>query len=126
MYVSRTPANYFHVLRRQIHRDFRKPLVVFFSKSLLRHPKARSDLSEMVGDTNFQRYIPEPHPEELVVPENVRRHILCTGQVYHTLLQEREEKGYNDVAISRVEQISPFPYDLVSLLFGSIEFCALC
>ncbi|KAM5532119.1 hypothetical protein V8D89_014212 [Ganoderma adspersum] len=109
-----TPANYFHVLRRQIHRDYRKPLVVFFSKSLLRHPKARSDLSEMVGDTNFQRYIPEPHPEELVAPENIRRHILCTGQVYHTLLQEREEKGYNDVAISRLEQISPFPYDLLT------------
>lgn len=70
----------------------------------------------MVGDTNFQRYIPESHPQELVAPENIRRHILCTGQVYHTLLQEREEKGYNDVAISRVEQISPFPYDLVSLL----------
>ncbi|KAI1798277.1 2-oxoglutarate dehydrogenase complex E1 component mitochondrial precursor [Ganoderma leucocontextum] len=109
-----TPANYFHVLRRQIHRDFRKPLVVFFSKSLLRHPKARSDLSEMVGDTNFQRYIPESHPEDLVAPENIRRHILCTGQVYYTLLQEREEKGYNDVAISRLEQISPFPYDLLT------------
>ena len=69
----------FHVLRRQIHRDFRKPLIVFFSKSLLRHPKARSELSEMAGDTQFQRYIPDPHPENLVAPENVRRHILCTG-----------------------------------------------
>ncbi len=117
----RTPANYFHVLRRQIHRDYRKPLVVFFSKSLLRHPKARAELSEMVGDTNFQRYIPEPHPEELVAPENIRRHILCTGQVYYTLLQEREEKGYNDVAISRLEQISPFPYDLVRFFFPQAE-----
>lgn len=69
----------YHVLRRQIHRDFRKPLIVFFSKSLLRHPKARSELSEMVGDTSFQRYIPDAHPENLVAPENVRRHILCTG-----------------------------------------------
>ncbi|KAH0586487.1 hypothetical protein H2248_007719 [Termitomyces sp. 'cryptogamus'] len=106
-----TPANYYHVLRRQIHRDFRKPLVVFFSKSLLRHPRARSELSEMVGDTHFQRYIPEPLQESLNAPEEIKRHILCTGQVYHTLLQEREEKGLKDVAISRIEQLSPFPYD---------------
>ncbi|KAK7469427.1 2-oxoglutarate dehydrogenase E1 component [Stygiomarasmius scandens] len=109
-----TPANYFHVLRRQNHRDFRKPLIVFFSKSLLRHPKARSDLSEMVGETHFQRYLPEPHPEELVAPEEIKRHILCTGQVYHTLLAAREERGIKDIAISRVEQISPFPYDLIT------------
>ncbi|KAJ2963684.1 hypothetical protein NUW54_g14272 [Trametes sanguinea] len=109
-----TPANYFHVLRRQIHRDFRKPLILFFSKSLLRHPRARSDLSEMVGDTHFIRYLPEPHPENLVAPEKIRRHILCTGQVYYTLLQHREEQGINDVAISRLEQISPFPYDLLT------------
>lgn len=84
------------MLRRQIHRDFRKPvsplrdvecdlltsvvqLIVFFSKSLLRHPKARSDLSEMTGDTHFQRYLPEPHSEILVPPEEIRRHILCSG-----------------------------------------------
>ncbi|KAH8825079.1 2-oxoglutarate dehydrogenase E1 component [Flagelloscypha sp. PMI_526] len=108
-----TPANYFHVLRRQIHRDFRKPLIIFFSKNLLRHPNARSNLSEMVGDTHFQRYLPETG-EELVAPENIRRHILCSGQVYQTLIAERKAKGYNDVAISRVEQISPFPYDLVA------------
>jgi 2-oxoglutarate dehydrogenase E1 component len=88
-------------------------LILFFSKSLLRHPKARSDLSEMAGDSSFQRYLPDPHPENLVEPERIRRHILCTGQVYHTLLQEREDKGINDVVISRVEQISPFPYDQV-------------
>ncbi|KAI0632335.1 2-oxoglutarate dehydrogenase E1 component [Trametes polyzona] len=109
-----TPANYFHALRRQIHRDFRKPLILFFSKSLLRHPRARSDLSDMVGDTHFLRYLPDPHPENLVAPEKVRRHILCTGQVYYTLLQEREEKGINDVVISRIEQLSPFPYDLLT------------
>lgn len=108
-----TPANYFHVLRRQIHRDFRKPLVVFFSKSLLRHPKARSSLDEMTGETTFQRYLPEDSPD-LVAPDQIRRHILCTGQVYQTLLAEREEKGIKDVAISRIEQISPFPYDLVT------------
>ncbi|KIM35868.1 hypothetical protein M413DRAFT_449496 [Hebeloma cylindrosporum] len=95
-----TPANYFHVLRRQINRDFRKPLILFFSKSLLRHPEARSNLEEMVGDTNFLRYLPEPHnPATLVAPEEVKRHILCSGQ---------------DIAISRIEQLSPFPYDLIT------------
>ncbi|KAH7106211.1 2-oxoglutarate dehydrogenase complex E1 component mitochondrial precursor [Auriculariales sp. MPI-PUGE-AT-0066] len=109
-----TPANYFHVLRRQIHRDFRKPLINFFSKALLRHPLARSKLSEMVGETHFQRYLPDPHPEELVTPEEIKKHILCSGQVYFTLLKEREDRGLKDVAISRLEQIAPFPYDLLT------------
>ncbi|KAF9219609.1 2-oxoglutarate dehydrogenase E1 component [Gyrodon lividus] len=109
-----TPANYFHVLRRQVHSDFRKPLVLFFSKSLLRHPQARSDLSEMTGGTEFQRYLPDPHPEDLARPEHIRRHVLCTGQVYHTLVGERDRRGIKDVAISRVEQLSPFPYDLLT------------
>ncbi|KIJ67496.1 hypothetical protein HYDPIDRAFT_108286 [Hydnomerulius pinastri MD-312] len=109
-----TPANYFHVLRRQVNSDFRKPLVLFFSKSLLRHPQARSDLSEMIGDTEFQRYLPEPHPDGFERPENIRRHILCTGQVYHALVGERDRKGIKDVAISRIEQLSPFPYDLLT------------
>jgi 2-oxoglutarate dehydrogenase E1 component len=84
----------------------------------------------MIGDTQFLRYIPDPHPDTLALPSEIRRHILCTGeiraypadvhhykphegQVYHTLLQEREDKGIKDVAISRIEQLSPFPYDLV-------------
>ena len=95
----------------------------------------------MIGDTHFERYIPECHSESLVAPEEIKRHILCTGmcsltlyiveltsmpsgQVYHTLLQEREEKDIKDVAISRIEQLSPFPYDLVrpvhSLIWSNI------
>lgn len=109
-----TPANYFHVLRRQNKRDFRKPLIVFFSKQLLRHPQAKSELSEMVGNTFFERYLPEPHTEALVAPEEIKRHILCSGQVYYNLLKEREERGIKDIAISRLEQISPFPYDLLT------------
>ncbi|QRV77777.1 2-oxoglutarate dehydrogenase E1 component [Ceratobasidium sp. AG-Ba] len=109
-----TPANYFHVLRRQVHRDFRKPLIVFFSKSLLRHPLVKSDLSEMTGETHFQRYLPEPHPDDLVAPEQIRKHIICSGQIYHTLLKAREERGIKDIAISRLEQISPFPYDMIT------------
>ena len=73
----------------------------------------------MTDDTHFLRYLPDTN-EGLVEPERIRKHILCTGQVYHTLLQERQDKGITDVAISRLEQISPFPYDLVRplSLFG--------
>jgi 2-oxoglutarate dehydrogenase E1 component len=109
-----TPANYFHVLRRQLYRDFRKPLIAFTSKSLLRHPLARSTLQEMTGKTYFQRYIPESDPkQELVEDDKIRRHILCTGQVYYKLIHARTQRGIKDIAISRVEQLSPFPYDLI-------------
>lgn len=76
---------------------------------------AKSNLDEMTGDTHFERYLPEPHPESLVSPDKIRKHILCSGQVYYQLLKERQDKGINDVAISRFEQLSPLPYDLVSL-----------
>ncbi|CAI2171207.1 12311_t:CDS:2 [Funneliformis geosporum] len=109
-----TPANYFHVLRRQIHRDFRKPLIVFTSKSLLRHPMARSSLIEMTGDQVFKRFIPDPHPETLESPEKITRHVLCSGQVYYALLKARDQNKMSHVVISRLEQICPFPYDLLS------------
>lgn len=67
-----------------------------------------------MGDTQFQRYIPDAHPENLVAPDQIKRHILVTGQLYYQLLQEREKRGINDVAISRVEQLSPLPYDLLT------------
>jgi 2-oxoglutarate dehydrogenase E1 component len=109
-----TPANYFHVLRRQQLRDFRKPLICFFSKSVLRHPLARSTLDEMTAGTTFQRYIPEAHPETLAPADKIRVHLLCSGQVYYQLLQERDARGLTDVAISRVEQLSPVPVDLIT------------
>ncbi|GAA5944634.1 hypothetical protein JCM3775_005858 [Rhodotorula graminis] len=108
------PSNIFHALRRQIHRDYRKPLVVTFSKNLLRHPQARSSLEEFGPDTHFQRYIAEAEPEGFAAPDDVVRHILCSGQVYYTLLAEREKRGLKNVAISRVEQLSPLPYDLIT------------
>ncbi len=114
-----TPANVFHALRRQVHRDFRKPLISFFSKSLLRHPEARSKLEDFLpGSGGFKKYIPEPHAtegkDELAPAEEIKRHIICSGQVYFALLKERREKGIKDVAISRLEQISPFPYDVIT------------
>ncbi|KAL0138485.1 E1 component [Mucor lusitanicus] len=112
VYAS-TPSQYFHVLRRQICRDYRKPLILPFSKSMLRHPLARSSLSEMTGNTHFQLYLPESHPETLVAPEHIKKHILCSGQVYYALLKAREQNKMNDIAISRVEQLNPFPYQQI-------------
>ncbi|PWN94595.1 putative KGD1-alpha-ketoglutarate dehydrogenase [Tilletiopsis washingtonensis] len=115
-----TPANVFHMLRRQVHRDFRKPLISFFSKSLLRHPEARSKLADMLPGTGFQRYLPEQHLEStsekdgLVAPDEIKRHIITCGQTYFALLNWRRENNIRDVAISRLEQISPFPYDMIT------------
>jgi len=109
-----TPANFFHVLRRQVYMDFRKPLVVLTPKSLLRLESARSPLSDMAEGTIFQRVIPE-QGECTTAPEKVRKLILCTGKVYYDLVKERDTRGLtNDIAITRIEQISPWPFDLVS------------
>jgi len=107
-----TPANLFHVLRRQIHRDFRKPLVILFSKALLRHPQARSTLDEMKEGTQFTR-VYEEADSSLRNSKAIKRVVFCSGQVYYTLLKERTENQVSDVVIIRVEQISPFPYDQV-------------
>ncbi len=102
-----TPANYFHALRRQLKRNFRKPLVVFTPKSLLRHKLAVSPLHEMATGGAFRFVIPEI---DLIAPaENVRRVVLCSGKVYYDLLAERRERNVNDVAILRIEQLYPFP-----------------
>jgi 2-oxoglutarate dehydrogenase E1 component len=102
-----TPANYFHALRRQLKRNFRKPLVVMTPKSLLRHKLAVSSLHEMSNGSVFKFVIPET--DELAAPEEVKRVVMCSGKVYYDLLQERRERGIKDVAIIRLEQIYPFP-----------------
>ncbi|XP_010338904.1 2-oxoglutarate dehydrogenase-like, mitochondrial isoform X1 [Saimiri boliviensis] len=108
-----TPANYFHVLRRQILLPFRKPLIIFTPKSLLRHPEAKSSFDQMVSGTSFQRVIPEDGVAAQA-PEQVRRLIFCTGKVYYDLVKERSSQGLEEkVAITRLEQISPFPFDLI-------------
>ena len=109
MYVCNltTPANYFHALRRQLHRNFRKPLIVFEPKSLLRHKLAVSSLADMAEGTKFQFVIPEI--DELAPPEEIRRVIICSGKVYYDLLQERRAKGIANIAIVRLEQMYPFP-----------------
>ena len=102
-----TPANYFHALRRQLKRNFRKPLVVMTPKSLLRHKLAVSALAEFTGDSRFRPVICEV--DAIAPAETVKRVVLCTGKVYYDLLQERRDKGVQDVAILRLEQIYPFP-----------------
>jgi 2-oxoglutarate dehydrogenase E1 component len=111
-----TPANYFHILRRQIHRDFRKPLVIMTPKSLLRHKKAVSTLSEMAEGSSFHRMLhddaqsrPEVAGVELVLDDKIRRVVLCSGKVYYDLLESREKRAINDVYLMRLEQFYPWP-----------------
>ncbi|MCW5699088.1 MAG: 2-oxoglutarate dehydrogenase E1 component [Rhodospirillales bacterium] len=106
-----TPANYFHALRRQVRRNYRKPLVVMAPKSLLRHKLVVSNLQDMGPGTRFRRVLPEVDP--LVGDDKVRRLVLCSGKVYYDLLQERRERGIDDVAIVRVEQLYPWPRQTV-------------
>ncbi len=112
-----TPANYFHILRRQLKRDFRKPLIIMTPKSLLRHKKAVSELSEMGADSCFHRILWDDaeapgKPKttiKLTSDEKIRRVILCTGKVYYDLLEDREKRGIDDVYLLRLEQLYPFP-----------------
>ncbi|KAI9889658.1 MAG: 2-oxoglutarate dehydrogenase E1 component [Vezdaea aestivalis] len=107
-----TPANLFHILRRQMNRQFRKPLIIFFSKSLLRHPVARSPIEDFTGESHFQWIIPDPaHATgEIAPPEEIERVILCSGQVYAALIKHRAAEGIKTAAITRVEQLNPFPW----------------
>jgi 2-oxoglutarate dehydrogenase E1 component len=102
-----TPANYFHALRRQLKANYRKPLVVMTPKSLLRHKLAVSSLSDFGPGSAFRYVIPET--DAIAPEEKVKRVVLCTGKVYYDLLAERRDKGIDDVAIVRVEQMFPFP-----------------
>jgi len=103
-----TPANYFHALRRQMRRDFRKPLVVFSPKSLLRHRQAVSNLTDMATGTGFHRVLPETDGG-LVPDAAVRRVVLCSGKVYFDLWAERRARGIDNVVLIRLEQLYPFP-----------------
>jgi 2-oxoglutarate dehydrogenase E1 component len=107
-----TPANYFHALRRQVRRNFRKPLIVMTPKSLLRHKLAVSALADMGPNTTFHRIFPEAG--KLLADDKVKRVVLCSGKVYYDLLEEREKRGARDLALLRVEQLYPFPMQTVA------------
>ncbi len=110
-----TPANYFHILRRQLKRDIRKPLILMTPKSLLRHKRAVSQLDELGPNTSFHRLLwddAQNLPDEkikLVADDKIRRVVLCSGKVYYDLYEEREKRGIDDVYILRVEQLYPVP-----------------
>jgi 2-oxoglutarate dehydrogenase E1 component len=121
-----TPSNYFHVLRRQLKRDIRKPLILMTPKSLLRHKRAVSRLDEMGPDTFFHRLLWDDAQSPVAVPPSqagdgreegiklvadgkIRRVVMCSGKVYFDLYEEREKRGVNDVYLLRVEQLYPVP-----------------
>lgn len=107
-----TPANLFHILRRQLKRNYRKPLILMTPKSLLRHKKCVSDLSEFQSGTEFLHVIEDK--EKLTADDKVRKLIICSGKVYYDLLEERTNRKINDVAIIRLEQLYPFPADILA------------
>jgi 2-oxoglutarate dehydrogenase E1 component len=110
-----TPANYFHILRRQLKREIRKPLILMTPKSLLRHKRCVSRLEEMATGTSFHRLLwddAQLRPNEkikLVADDKIRRVVVCSGKVYYDLYEEREKQGIDDIYLLRIEQLYPFP-----------------
>ena len=107
-----TPANYFHVLRRQMHRPFRKPLIIMTPKSLLRHPMAKSNASSFIGEGHFQRIKSDINGADDAATRKV---ILCSGKVAYDLFEARDQQGIKDVQIIRLEQLYPFPGEPLAL-----------
>ncbi|HMN38272.1 MAG TPA: 2-oxoglutarate dehydrogenase E1 component [Hyphomicrobium sp.] len=121
-----TPANYFHILRRQLHRKFRKPLILMTPKSLLRHKRVISRLDEFASDSYFHRVLADDaqagKSELKLRPDNeIKRVVLCTGKVYYDLLEARDAAGLDDVYLMRVEQLYPFPARTLIQELGRFE-----
>ena len=122
-----TPANYFHVLRRQLHREIRKPLILMTPKSLLRHKRAVSRLDELGNGTTFHRILYDDAqmlPDEkikLVPDDKIRRVVLCSGKVYYDLYDEREKRGLDDIYLMRVEQLYPVPLKALVMELGRFK-----
>ncbi|WP_299650310.1 2-oxoglutarate dehydrogenase E1 component [uncultured Jannaschia sp.] len=109
-----TPANYFHILRRQLHRDFRKPLILMTPKSLLRHKLAVSRRAEFTTGSSFHRVLWDDAQQgnselDLAPDDQIKRVVVCSGKVYYDLLEARDADGRNDVYLLRLEQFYPFP-----------------
>ncbi len=125
-----TPANYFHILRRQLHRSFRKPLILMTPKSLLRHKRAVSEREDFTTGSSFHRVLWDDaqkgaSPTRLVADDKIRRVVLCSGKVYYDLLEARDAAGIDDIYLMRIEQYYPFPaLSLVKELdrFNQAEF----
>ena len=109
-----TPANYFHALRRQVKRNFRKPLIVMTPKSLLRHKQCVSDIEEMLEGSSFHRVFDETNP---AIAKKAKRIVICSGKIYYDLLARREENKIDDISLVRLEQIYPFPRSTLKDIF---------
>merc|ERR1719305_1164848 len=121
-----TPGNYFHLLRRQICLPFRKPLVVFTPKSLLRLPECKSSFDDLLPGTEFKRMILDNGPAS-ENPAAVQKILFCTGKVYYDLLKERKDAGLEDkIAIHTIEQICPFPFDIMKKIADTYCNAELC
>ena len=107
-----TPANYFHILRRQLHRGFRKPLVIMTPKSLLRLKSAVSKIDEFTGESHFRRILSDPNAP---ADEAVERLVLCSGKVFYDLADARDKAGDTSTTIVRIEQLYPFPSDALAV-----------
>jgi 2-oxoglutarate dehydrogenase E1 component len=121
-----TPANYFHILRRQIHRTFRKPLVMMTPKSLLRNKKAVSKLSDFATGSSFHRVLWDDAQHGLsdtvlAADDKIRRVVICSGKVYFDLLEQRDARGIDDVYLLRLEQFYPFPAISLSKELGRFK-----
>jgi 2-oxoglutarate dehydrogenase E1 component len=118
-----TPSNYFHVLRRQVRRNFRKPLIIMTPKSLLRHKSAVSKLTDFGPGSTFHRVMYcDRLPSE---PKDAKQVVLCSGKIYYDLVEEREKRGANDVHILRLEQLYPFPADALATELEPYRHCHL-
>ncbi len=110
-----TPSNYFHALRRQMHREFRKPLIVMTPKSLLRHKRCVSNISEFISKSSFHRvleddaYIKSSNLISLKKENKIKKVVICSGKIYYDLIEEREKTKNNDIIFVRLEQLYPFP-----------------
>ncbi len=102
-----TPANFFHAIRRQIHREFRKPLIIMSPKSLLRHKLMISNISEMLEGTAFRPVIGEN--DNITIGKDIKRVVLCSGKIYFDLYEAREKAGIKNIALVRMDQLYPFP-----------------
>ncbi|WP_435257929.1 2-oxoglutarate dehydrogenase E1 component [Thioclava sp. FR2] len=114
-----TPANYFHILRRQLHRTFRKPLILMTPKSLLRHPMCISDAEDFTTGSQFHRVLwddaQKGHSDlKLKSDDKIKRVVMCSGKVYYDLLAERDKRGADDIYLLRLEQFYPFPVQALS------------
>ena len=117
MYIAdvTSPANFFHLMRRQLKTEFRKPLVVFSPKSLLRHPDVVSSMDELANG-QFQEVLDDPNVKD---KKAIKTLVLCTGKVYFDIIAQREELGRNDVAVVRLEQLFPLAVDQIKAIIDS-------